>query len=74
MDGATAMEPHLEGGQSEDCKLACPGYPLSVMPCNLVGEGIGKNRVGHKQDAQTASQTQMTPMMPYEETLGQDRI
>lgn len=40
------MKPHLEGGQSEDCKLPCPGYPLSAMPCNLVGEGIRKNGGG----------------------------
>lgn len=30
--------------------------------------------VGHKQDAQAARQMQMTPMMAYEGTLGQDRI
>lgn len=46
VDGAAAMEPHLEGGQSEGCKLPCPGYPLSTMPGNLVGEGISKNGGG----------------------------
>lgn len=41
--GAAAMEPHLEGGQPEDCRLPRPYHLLCGVPCSLIGEGISKN-------------------------------